>query len=420
MREHFLAHWLLWKAYPGVFSIKSAFMQMVNKNPKSSKPFQGRITSRVYASLKNELYTELSRRMSGKLYVKVNGNTTQITTDEYKSGNYTFHTAGKVNAFDTTDNTWKYITTEEYKSGKYTFHTAGKLNAFDTETNEWSYIHTAEYSLNKARYITRLTDIRKRNDYDSLKHLFDNSKYSIPKFEYINIDTAEVVKLTKTDASNLNKIAGKKLYKQLQIKNVACIDSNGAKVAVPLKEYNPTIHQSVNCKKISVVDTYDNCKKSISSDEYYQNTSRYITSTKGKVLTKDETGRTLLLSKDEFIKKGGVGQTKGLTTVFDKITGEYTQITREEFKKNKIRYQGPASGKLNVINIQTGIRSQINKDEFIEHIHLPLGNKKFLFKCQNILTFKEKYINIYEWKLVFNHYTIIEKEKFNALIEYIQ
>lgn len=387
MREHFLAHWLLWKAYPSNFSLKSAFLQMVNKNPKTDKPFQGRITSRVYETLKADTYKQMSDRMSGKVYVKDNG-------------------------------VLKHITTDEYKSGKYSHHLTDKVRAFDTETNEWKYVSTNEY--NTQRYISRFTDISVRTDYQQLAPYFDTARYKIAEFDYRNCDTGELIKLSRAKAAVLNRIAGKKQYVQRQNKLVKCVAAQGDIVSIPLAEYDTEQHTSILKGMLSVFDTVTQCYKSIHRTEYNKDPIRYITSTKGKVLAKNKSGNNVLITKDEFKSGNYFGQTKGLTTVLDKETGQYIQISKAEFKKNREKYQGPSSGKINVINIITGVRSQILKTEFDSQTHLPLGNKKFLFKCRNVLTHKEKYINIYEWKLVFNQYFIIEKEKFNTLTDYIQ
>lgn len=389
MREHFLAHWMLWKAYPKNASLKSAFLQMINKNPKSKKPYQGRVTSKVYAKLKEEFYTAQSQRLKGKVYVRTDSGLKHITSEEYKSGNYKFHTAGKVYAYDTVNNEWRYITSDEYKSVE-------------------------------SRYVCRLTDISKRSDFDQIKHIFDQSLYKIPEFEFTNTETGETVRLTKPDAAKLNALAGYKKFKNLQKKTVTCVDPSNTRYRVPLGVYDLSLHKSVLADTLVVVDTTTGLSKSIKLSEYRLNPTRYLTSTKGKVLAKDTTGKNILVSKEEFSLGNFVGQTKGLTTVLDKISGEYVQLTREEFRKNKGRYQGPSSGKVNVIDILTGCRQQILKAQFDKTRFLSLGNKKFLFKCRNLLTNKEKYVNIYEWKIVFNQYTIIEKEKFNTLTDYIQ
>ena len=102
-----------------------------------------------------------------------------------------------------------------------------------------------------------------------------------------------------------------------------------------------------------------------------------------------------------------------MTKVFDKSLGKYKQITIDEFNSNKSNYLGPATGKINVINKITGIRSQIPKDQFNTEIYLPLGSIKYLFPCKNKLTNQIKNINIYEWGLVKEQYEIIDYEKFN-------
>jgi hypothetical protein len=69
-----------------------------------------------------------------------------------------------------------------------------------------------------------------------------------------------------------------------------------------------------------------------------------------------------------------------------------------------------------VIIKQTGIRSQISKDQYDSEIHLALGNKKFLFECRHIKTGKIKNINIYEWFLVKNDYVVLDEQKFQSLL----
>ena len=371
LREHFLAHWLLWKAYPNYLPLASAFLQMNNKNPKLKSEFQGRITSRTYEKLKNNVYDSLKTHIEGYVYVKdLNENVIKMTKEEYASQ---------------TD---------------LKFHTSGKINVFDLELSIWVYIDTIDYHRNKERYKTRLSE---------------ESPIGV-KYKFIDTETNEVVKITKTDAAQKNKEYGYKRLKHIQNHKVTCIDQDENKYSISLEEYKSNIHQSLHSHllkgKLSVFDIEANKYIQISKEEYISNKNRYLTSTKGKVLAKDAAGNNVLISKKEFEEGNYVGQTKGLRTVMDKNTGEYVQINEDEYLNNKHKYAGPNKGKVNVIDKITGERKQISKIDFDTTRYCGLGNKKFLFLCRNILTQKEKYINIYEWHLVNNEYNILDHEKY--------
>ena len=93
------------------------------------------------------------------------------------------------------------------------------------------------------------------------------------------------------------------------------------------------------------------------------------------------------------------------------------QIARDVANADKKRYKGPCTGKVNIINKQTGIRCQINKHEYDDTIHLALGRRSYLFKCKAIATNKEKLINIYEWDLVKDDYIVIDAKEFSKCKE---
>ena len=366
MREHFLAHWLLWKAYPGSFSLASAFLQMAHKNPKGNKPFQGRITGRVYAKLKQQAYSQASKRMTGRVFVKdSNGATLELSKEEYA---------------------------KQKKS--FPFHTTGKVSAINRSTGELEWISSADYQKNKDNFIVRVAYC------ENIKYRFENQQ------------TKEIIWCTRKEAREINAKANQKLLKKFAALNIKikCNDSAGT-VLIPAKEYDPLKHRHVLLNTMQVFDNIENRFKSIVVFEYHKNPDRYRTSTKGKVLAKDKHGRNILVTKEEFETGQFVGQTAGLRTVFDTVSQTYKQITKEEWVANKSNYKGPCTGKVNVINIKTGIRQQISKLDFDPACHLPLGNKKFLFRCRNQLTKKEKHINIYEWQLVKDQYEILDNEK---------
>lgn len=373
LREHFLAHWLLWKAYPDYLPLASAFLQMNNKNPKTTKEFQGRITSRTYENLKINVYDLLKTHTTGWVYVKDStGETIKLSKDEY-------------------------LAQDSLK-----FHTSGKVYVFDVVKNEWVYINSQDYQLNKDRYKTRLSS---------------EFRTETPvKFLYIDTETNQHIRISKLDATEINKSYGYKRLKQVQKKNIVCQDELGNFFTIPLEKYDPEIHTSWAKNTVNVFDTVEQVQKIIPLSDYNANPIRYMTSTKGKVLAKNSTGKTVLVSKDEFQNGNYVGITKGLRMVMDKETNQYIQITESEFIQNRSKYVGPCQGRVNVINKITGERKQIPKSEFNHLIYASLGNKKLLFLCRNKLTNKEKYINIYEWDLVKDHYEIIEYDRYKQAL----
>lgn len=393
LREHFLAHWLLWKAYPDYLPLASAFLQMNNKNPGLSyKGIQGRITSKTYESLRTNVYNLLKIHTVGWVYVKdTNGNTVKLSKSEYESQN------------------------------DFKFHTTGKIYVLDLETDKWVYISTELYHSNKNRYQSRMS--LEGFPYGGKGGPGDpNASIDVvfSKYQFLDSETNEVIKITKTEARERNKEHGYKRLKHIQKKNAKCVDGNGNFYSVPLEDYDPLKHKFYLSEKVNVFDTIDNIQKIIPLTEYNLNKGRYLTSTKGKVLAKDSTGKNVLISKEEFAKGNYVGQTKGLRTVKDKDTGMFVQITKKEYLSNKEKYTGPNQGRVNVIDKITGERKQIPKFEFDKNQYCSLGDKKLLFLCRNKLTNKEKLINIYEWNLIKNTHEIIDKDKFQKILDLLQ
>ena len=439
MREHFLAHWLLWKSYPKNFKITSAFLQMINKNPKNGKPFQGRVTSRVYEALKINAYSLASERMKGKVFVKdAVGKTIELTKDEYKKlkKDHAFHTTGKVFVTDDTGNTVE-LTKEEYKKQKHLrpfhttgkvfvkddtgntveltkeeyktqrqlrpFHTTGKVSAINRSTGKLEWIDSSFYRENKDKFIVRIA----------------YCEYT--KYRFENQLTKEIIWCTRKEARETNASVGYKLLKKCMRSNVQIrCKASGGTILIPANEYDPSIHKHILSNTMPVFDVKENKLKVVSVDEYRSDPNRYTTSTKGKVLAKDKDGNNVLVTSEEFASGQFVGQTHGLRTVFDLTAGEYKQISKEEWEVNKSKYSGPCSGKINVIEIETGIRKQIPKEGMDKSKYLPLGNKKYLFRCRNKLTNKEKFINIYEWHIVKDLYEVIDLGKFNSLAPLIK
>jgi len=372
LREHYLAHWLLWRAYPNYLALASAFLQMDCKNPKTDKGFQGRITSRTYEQLKTQTYKMLGEFMTDKVHIKDgSGNILVMSKEEYANQ-------------------------DEHK-----FHTTGKIYVLDRETEKWVYILSSDYQSNKDRYITRLS----------------GKIYALEaKFKFLDTVTNKILDIKKSDAKSKNKEYGYKRLVNVQKKTVGCVDSFGNLYYVPLSEYQTGNHIFKNLGKISVTELSTGNTMSITQAEYYDNRKNYTTSTKGKVLAKDSAGNHKLVTTAEFNTGNYVGQTAGLTTVFDKNSNAFVQITQYEFNANREKYQGPCSGKVNVIDKITGIRGQVNKDDFDKSRYSSLGNIKYLFLCKNRLTNKEKNVNIYEWDLVKDQYIIIDHIKFEQAL----
>jgi len=371
LREHHLAHWLLWKSYPDYLPIASAFLQMNNKNFKSNKKFKP-LPSKVYETLKTETYKMLSELKTDKVYVRDKaGNLIEMSKKEYAEQ-------------------------EELK-----FHTTGKLVVFDREDNIYKSITTIEYYSNKHRYVTNVgAGVGEINPEKC-------------RYKFKDIETGNIVKITKKDARIYNKQAGYKRYKQIIKQKIPVIDKEGNKSLVEVDQYYKGNYKHYNSETVTVYDKHLQRNRSITREEYYTDPNRYDTSTKGKVVAKNSVGETVLVDKEDFASGKYVGHTKGLRTMYDVDTGKYKQITEKEWLNNKNRYTGPNKGKINVINKHTGVREQIDKKDFDSSVYLSLGAHSYLFRARNKLTNKEKNINIYEWDLVKNQYDIIDIEQFN-------
>ena len=376
LREHHIAHWLLWKAYPNYLPLSSAFLQMCNKNPALGKTTFKPIPSRVYEQLKTEVYRSLGALNADKVRVKDNnGHIIVLTKEEYA------------------------------KQNELKFHTTGKVVVYDTETKSSVSITTTEYHMNKDRYIPNCKSNNckgKGNGYSCWS-------------EYIFLDqeTGATKKMTRESAKLLNIEIGYKRYTQVLAHKVRATDNEGNTTIISLKEYQTGNYKHSNAETVKVHDKYLDKKVSIPRRKYFSDPNRYVTSTKGKVLVKDDNGKSKLIPREEFQAGNHLGHTFGLTAALDQITGEYVQITKEEFSRNRDRYSGPNKGKVNVIDKSTGERLQIPKNEFIKELYAGLGNKTLLFRARNRLTGTEKNINIYEWELVKTEYEIIDVDQFN-------
>lgn len=80
-RYHFIAHWLLWKAYGG--SQTYAFVCMVNQKSKYQTERYNRVSSRTYAAAKASTRDMTSKSCKGlALYVDIEGNKVRCNTSD--------------------------------------------------------------------------------------------------------------------------------------------------------------------------------------------------------------------------------------------------------------------------------------------------------------------------------------------------
>lgn len=377
-REHFLAHWMLYMAYPKSYKLANAFHYMcsvIKGTPQRRKEMrlQYGITGRAFAAVKTRL------RDLGNIDLK-----------------------GIVNCYDTEHGQKVKISSLEYSlyPERYQFHTKGKLNCYNKITDQYEYIGTDIYYANKDFYMV-------------------STKKNLPKTPFKVYDplTGQIKPMPYDEVVSINKNRSKEDRLLRVIKHKLTVENeHGQKVTVTLDEYKQGNFKHNLTDMIPVFDLEDQKNKILSKIDYEANPQRYLTSTKGKVLAYDTVeGKSLLIDKSLFDKARYVGQTKDLTTVFDKIEQKYVQITKDQ-AKDKSRYQGPCTGKINVIDIITGKRCQIDKSEQDLAIHLPLGDKKYYFKALHLPKNKVMNIHIYEWKILDQSlYTILDLDLFKNL-----
>ena len=410
-REHFLAHWMLYMAYPHNSKLANAFHFMCNiiwMVPERRREMRLRygLTSRAFERLKvrlRELGAPHNKNVVSCLDLLTNKKV-RISCFEFAlhPDRYQFHTKGMTNCFDTIQNKQVWITTKEYQynSDQYLANNANQVCVIDKDIKIQKMITYEEYRANQLQYITKAKSIL----IDSKWTVFDPLTGTTKKIAY-GVYIEENMRRTKS--TKLLKVINHKL---------SVTDDNGDTHLITLDEYKNGTYQHRLAGKVSIFDTIDQIQKFISRDEYNNSSGRYQTSTKGKVLAFDTVEKkNVLIDKELFDRSRYVGQTKNLTTVFDKVTGQYVQITKDQ-ARDKTRYQGPCSGKVNIIDKITGVRSQIDKLMMDPNIHVNLGDKKYYFKAEYLPNSKIKNIHIYEWKILDKtKYEILELDKFEEL-----
>ena len=114
---------------------------------------------------------------------------------------------------------------------------------------------------------------------------------------------------------------------------------------------------------VVVIDTRDNQIKSVSREEYHNNTF-YTTCSTNKVTVKDiKTGKVMRITKEEFHNRSDIQfHTKNKLVAYDE-KGVKHYVTREEYKKNKL-LKHTATNTVVARNIITGERTRISKELF--------------------------------------------------------
>jgi hypothetical protein len=365
LREHFIAHWMLYNSYPNNYRVMSALYQMCNKNPKVEfkkrhMKFERGISSQIYEKKKREFYVVLSEALTGWVTVsnRITGEKVRIKTGDFDRRIFRY-------------------TTEGHIQGE-TLSKKGRVVCVDKETNKWVSVRCEEYNKNK--------------------HLYFRPESF---FTFVDLETNTEVTMKKSEIRSKNKECGYKRFRQKLDSHIACLDSNGTIVPVPLCDYDPSKHTHVNKNRFNVIDTTTGIRSQVSYNEY--NSEIHKTSTKGKVVSRDNNGATCLVGKEEYLTGNFVGVTRGLTTVKSIETGEYEQISTSTFLQNKHMYKGPATGMSNVINVLTGIRQQMPTKDVDKDVYVNLGKNNQYFRAKNKLTKLVKNISIFEWnKTIFD------------------
>lgn len=328
LREHYLAHMMLAKAYPDNVSINSAFIMMGQRQTKSNMRARPEIlshyNSRLYESLKTNFYQNIAPKIHlGKVRVKNNeGEVITLSRDEYQDlkDEFPFHTKGMVWVHDIASKSNVYITSDVYQNDK----------------NRYSYAMLRGHA--QYEFYDRLT----------LSNVWiSNEEWEAKKFETI-----------KEKFKNIRR------YKRLQL------DVDRAKK-----------------DKFPVRDLHGNMIR-VTKEEFDPN--KHKTTTKGKSLMRCKTtGQVTALQKDEM-RDNYQGITKGYSKVYDTLLSKVVLIPQEDFKANKDRYHGHLKGLVNCINKETGEKHKLPKTEFDKEKYCSLGSPKLLVKCRNLLTNKIK------------------------------
>ena len=197
-RQHFIAHLLLWKAFPQITSPLVSFWQMKHKN-------KIKINSRIYESLKIEFAKKNSERMKDTTVVKdKEGNKFRVPVDDpgLKSGELAGIAKGTVVVKDKEGNKFRVpVDDPGIDDGTYVMLTTGNIGVKDTHGN------TMRVSINDPRYLSgelvaittgmtwKIEDTSNYKKPKSPAHIINMKKYA----SVTDPETMETKRVLRTD-----------------------------------------------------------------------------------------------------------------------------------------------------------------------------------------------------------------------------
>jgi len=299
-RRHFIAHWLLYLAYPNNYKLTYAFYAMCNKNSKRAErqaAYKKFKSSRTYEKLKIQAIQQSRKYRKDKVYAKDEyGNQVVLTKEEYQQNKnkYTFHTSGMIWCKDIKFNTMVYIPTELYHASKQFL----KYVAPWTESNP-----TVTVICN---------GIEQPMPYCTFKKIKNNTNEDIKQKFY----------------GNLEKIKEKMV--------VFSITENKY-VRVSIDEYykNPNLYITPTKEKVLAKSKSTGELMLISKNEF-ASSGNFVGQTKGLCTVKCKTtGKFIQISQSDFNKLKYEGPNKGKVNVINTKTGVRMQIEKSDFDPSK-------------------------------------------------------------------------------------
>jgi hypothetical protein len=319
-REHYIAHWMLFKVYPNSYKMFNAFYSMCCKNSGKIEynivSFKRLLNSKTFQILKNKN----SEYRKGKVFVieKATGLNTMITKHEFRANRekYSYYTEGMVSVFDEEGNTC-YIDCDTYhkNKNKYSHRNSGKVFVYSKKESENNgvWLDINEYENNKHLYITHSTGLVTVRD-------ITGNKVRIP---------TEIYQLNKNEFTHKNSGL------------LSVRDLNGIEQLITVDEYNNNrdlyIHKNKNYINV-FNDSGDRLR--ITMDEYRKNKSLYKTISSGTVVVFNSLGKRIRISKNEYAKNAGsyTPYKKNDITLLNP-DGEKLSITSSEYKINREYYR---------------------------------------------------------------------------------
>lgn len=201
-------------------------------------------------------------------------------------------------------------------------------------------------------------------------------QYSLSKGHVyaIDIESGKTLKIT-SDEYKTNK---QKYKTHITGKTTVTNSRTGEKERLSQEEYAALIDEYIHPSSgvLTVIEIASQKKIRISSQEYQNNRHLYSHTSAGKITAKDKSGKTVIVSKNEFNSENHIGITKGMVPVKLIQTGETLQVQKEEFAKNKELYQHNVKGRVRVLVIATEESKTVSKEEFYSNRHLYLSPKQ--------------------------------------------